>query len=400
MRQVMRIGKVISFKPSATHLRVFFVLLNVLTAGGIIGMGVWSRVTAANEALVGADGKEVTGVRIASAADFRFKDDEVFAPKSGAATLVASAQWLQPKRPPKVPEATPGEGDPKAAEETQPAEEIAEGGPLAEEWEYVMYLLVPDDPLKNWAKLEKKSSAPAAPAPPPAGPAASSRLGSSRTSIRRPTSAASRLRTQQQQQQTISFSLSERKVKNEELGLEFFVDSIDENEIVYWVPASRAKMYRLPFKEKTFYARSGRETLGPEPVEEGTEAAPEGEGRFIIKDRPEDFEDLREEEYEAIKHGKLPLEAATTLDQGSAAPASGGAAAATATPSASSSPVQRFQGGAGSPRPQPQTPEERAQALREFSDKMKEAKSKMSDKERAEWEKAENELLRGGKGEE
>ena len=222
-------------KVNVNTIRILFILANLgittfIVLGYLEGMGL----VGGADATGGFSGSSEGGLK--SPAAFVYAESDYIQPESRESRLRSVASWLMPERPaPPVP-IDEGPTEPAEAEveepETEPGKPI-EGGPLQEEnWQYVHGIIFPGNPLKSWIRLEKKQENKL-----PTTSSSSSRFSRSRTSSSRSSSSlrrsssSSKIRSASSEN-TITLVLEDRWFKDEEKGLEFYVDYVDEQKII------------------------------------------------------------------------------------------------------------------------------------------------------------------------
>ena len=260
-----------SFRLSATHLRVLLILLNLALAFGLVGMGAYSVHNASST---------TTTAKYVNPKEFGFVEADRPVSSRWEQRQREVAEWWQP-RPPQQPKID----DPEATEPTTPdpgvAEEIIDGGPLAQEWEYVWYLLWPGDPTRSVVRLQRKGSE--------AAPAKGVKR-TSRSVIRRRGAAKAA-----KNDDVLVFRVGDRYIKDDDKELEFMVAEASAKYLTYLEVKDRKRKYRLPYKEKSFYAsQKGDKTLRGEEEEPD----PDGDEKELHFTRvPLDQEDLREAQF-------------------------------------------------------------------------------------------------------
>ena len=293
-------------KVNVNTIRILFILVNLgvtsfIVLGYLEGLGVVGGVDAGG----GFSGSSEGGLK--SPAAFVYAESDYVQPESRESRLRSVSSWLMPERP--APPVPVDSGPTKPVEEevvepeTEPGKPI-EGGPLQKEnWQYVHGIIFPENPLKSWIRLEKKAENKS-----PTTTSSSSRFSRSRTSSSRSSSSlrrsssSSKIRSASSEN-TITLVLEKRWFKDEEKGLEFYVHSVAEDEIIYWTDNPK-RMYSLPRVSESYYIEVTRgETLAPKKEEEEEEEE-EGETkedkekkffqRYPLGTRPLD---KREEDY-------------------------------------------------------------------------------------------------------
>ncbi|MBN1441426.1 MAG: hypothetical protein JXA90_01905, partial [Planctomycetes bacterium] len=238
-------------KVSVTHLRIGMILANLGLAAILVVhyvRSVWKP----------TESTGWSGVTIRAPGEFEPKaDDRAAARGSTAARMASIAPYLEPQKPTVIdPLQTAAAED--ATEGEVESEEVREGGPLAENWEYVWLLNFRDSPLDSRVKLRRKAPETRTSSV-PGRPQTAIRPGRSITSTRRfPTSAARRT---VQPGQEILLKVRERYYKDENLQVDFWIDSADEEKMVYWEPDKPGKFYELKRVASTQYEREDRTVL-------------------------------------------------------------------------------------------------------------------------------------------
>ena len=315
-------------------------------------------------------------VRIINPKELVHKDGEI--PNSDpTAHLRATPEKLIPRKPPEIADTPPD--DPTQGPDN-PVDGTKGGdlgpGPLGDHWEYAFYILREDDPMNSLISLRKKDAAGAQPG---AAAAASKQAGVRPRSNLRP----QRVNLSQRKPaggvqpagDSMTFTVGQRLYKNDTVDppVEFYIHEADREKFVYWVPADGPqKKYALPRESHSLYLKEPELGLRPTPPPEGAEEE-EGKAKYHFIERPHEWEDKREVEYQGLLNGEpAGPNIKLTGAQEKKEKETGGAASKKAVP--------KF-GSGGEPR-KTLTDDEKEQ-LREV---MK--SPKMSDKDRAELRKA------------
>lgn len=303
-------------KMSVTQLRVLVLTLNLLLAAGVPAFAYYSY-------------SRVSHIKETA----KIEDLSKFLPGREAGTMPNSAgrvaivaTWLMPKPAPAIGDPLPKDKDGTPGAEVAAVPRSPDGleaGPLGEQgWEYHFYLLR-GNPLDNYVILKKKDAA--NPMTPPGGGLASSKA---RPSIRAPArtrggKSLGNIRVQGPSDQ-VSFHISLREFKNEELGLHFMIHSSDRNQFVYWLPAEPKRHYALPFTHESQYDKNPSDGLRPPEKTAEEKAAEEGVKKvnpFIY--RTPEWESQREKDYQDALDGKLDLQSASLGSSKTEAPLPG-----------------------------------------------------------------------------
>ena len=308
---------------------------------------------------------------------------ETLGQRTRAEELTIVAERVMPRKPPEITGPGPDDQakDEAIVDEEGKKDELGPG-PLGDHWEYVFFILMPDDPMNNLVILRKKDASgaqpgPAAAASKQAGPRPRSTLRPQRVNLaqRKGTGAV------QPAGDSLTFTVGERWYRNDAVDpvVDIYVHSADAKQLVYWIPDEPKKMYALPRATHSWYYDEPEKGLRPPPKPEGEEEE-KTKGHFVH--RPSGWEDKKEEEYQAMLKGEpagpnMKLTGPQELEKDEKNGKAG------STPS--KKPVPSF--GKGQ-EPRKTFTEEEKDQLREV---MK--SPKMSDKDRAELRKA----LMGGK---
>jgi len=218
--------------------------------------------------------------------------------------LTIVAERLIPRKPPEIPE--PGDKDGATDTPSVDVEKIEElgPGPLGDHWEYVFFILMPDDPMNNLVILRKKEASgaqpgPAAAASKQAGPRPRATLRPQRVNLAQRKGAGA----MQAAGDSLTFTVGQRWYKNDAVDpvVDIYVHSADAKQLVYWVPDAPQKMYALPRATHSWYYDEPEKGLRPPPKPEGEEEE-KTKGHFVH--RPAGWEDMKEEEYQAMLKGK------------------------------------------------------------------------------------------------
>ncbi|HZN58918.1 MAG TPA: hypothetical protein VFD71_12635 [Planctomycetota bacterium] len=249
-----------------------------------------------------------SSVTIVDLNKFAPKGDEGVSPRSSAAErLMRVAPQLQPKAP-APPDAGPTEGAGTKKTDPDPTKPdgtpILEPGPLGETYEFSSGIFW-SDPTRNMVVLHKKDQA-----APPVGTAAQ---GSSKTNPRLKSTVKAVQRGgrnvragQAQQGEFITFRVYERRYKNAELGLDFYIDSADQKQFVYWMnPPGPKHMYALPYVSENHY--DAHKDEGIRAMDVAQEGADPADPKKYITIRDAGYEFSREKEYAGLKNGTISL---------------------------------------------------------------------------------------------
>lgn len=209
------------------------------------------------------------------------------------------SRQLRPKLPPAVEPASEEE-----ASESEQGVEFAEGGPLAENWEYAGGIFIADDPSRSRVWLRKKRD------PKTARSRYSSRnrllLRRSRgTRYVRGRSRSRRTTQRRANKEIISFYAAQERFEDEELKLEFLIRSVNWNEIVYARPEAPEKEYvleRIGSSPYSFWEEK-RLTSSAEATKRAEEDD-DKEKHFRI--RAAGYVDRVEEDYQRLLRGDDP----------------------------------------------------------------------------------------------
>ena len=262
-------------KVNINTIRILFILVNLgiiafIVIGYVEGMGLYPG----DKGPDAGSGSSNDGLK--SPAGFVYAEADYVQPESRETRLRSAASWLIPARP--VPP-TPIDSVTTGAAEEDPVEpetadgEPIEGGPLEKDnWHYVHAFIFPENPLKSWIRLEKKDENKSTPST--SSRYSRGRTSSSRSSSLRRSSSSSKIRSEN----TITLNIEERWYVDEEKGLDFKIDSVSHNELVYWTDNPK-RMYKLVKVSESFYLEESREEqrLEPKKEEEGEDGEKEKE---------------------------------------------------------------------------------------------------------------------------
>ena len=247
-------------KPvQANHLRILLLVINLAVAATLPVMYAWGM------------SSDSTSEPHPPAVDL---DDYVYRPlpEPPPVDLTKIVEGLLPKRP-QPPDPLP------STPVTPPGPSPRQGGPLAEEWQYVFYMRT-DDGRVNLVKLKRIRK----------GPSPGPRSGRSVPSrSRRPTGRSSSRRAPERIDSVVLF-VQDRVVQDPVFGIGFLIDSADGETFKYVLPADRTKVYSLPFMARR--------------------DSPKDKRYFV----PAGWKKMVETEYQRWKSGKLELSEATTLN--------------------------------------------------------------------------------------
>ncbi len=285
-------------KISVKNLRIAMIVLNLVFALGFaIHYGYGMAPEKVAEWVPFLSGESVTEVvQLRDPKSFQYREGQGGRVKEDPGSQVrVVGLYLQPVKPlPPPPPVDPTISD--TVDDPDPEDEgPVEGGPLARDnWEYVQAIIFPENPKLSRVTIAKK---------PGETTTSSSRYRSRYSQSSRRTTSKSRSRAPAE---TLLINVSDRHFIDEEKDLDFWIDSVDIDRLVYWIDDPK-KMYALPFTMDSWWREKGREdgTLGPRPEEDSEE---DGEGEKKEKKHfevvPANYEDLRDQEYEEIKKGK------------------------------------------------------------------------------------------------
>lgn len=375
------------FRITVTQLRIGLLILSLLLATGIFAYGSYSyyRLTSPPE------------IPILDPAKYRAQIGEAQIQRTLSATkLQGVASMLQPSEPAPAPEPKSEEkpaGEEKAKEEILPGD-LAEG-PLGEQgYQYVRYIRIKDDPRDVLVVLEKRQDAqqPGGRPPVPGAGRPGYTLPSRGTPAPRPQTGIVRPGGRQTAPgDRLVFRVGDRRFRNPELNLDFWIHEANEERFVYWVPGPDGKksgpFYALKYVAPPGYLREPEKGLRPTPQPElaaagaaGEQAAAEKPPGFYAYSRDWDPEREREEEYQKLLQGQ-PEGRVFSAEKTGYKPAGGGAEGAQAPPSSGvpTPKVTPAPSGSGGDR-RPPTEEEMR--------KLKETMEKLPPEARAEMEKA------------
>lgn len=299
-------------KASATQLRVLLLIVNIL-----LGLGVPAY--AAYRYFGVKETGRPQGVPLVKPELLRY-DPGRDTSKAEVDQLQGVATRLTPKPPPPPPTGPTGpeKQDPTPTPPTGP-DELPTGILTDLGYVYASFLLRRDNPLKSLVILRKKDSLPGG----PGGPAAGSSRVNPRIRAAAPRTAAGRTGSKvvkaAQPDDQISFTVEKRYFKNEELGIEIFIHSADEKQLIYWTPkewnegGQPKQLFSLKYEPGSEYLSSREEPsliqkIRPRPKTADEEAAAPQEakqGGGFVPRASAYFEKDHEEEYNAIFSGKL-----------------------------------------------------------------------------------------------
>lgn len=229
--------------------------------------------------------------------DVRVRESRV-----GSRALITVATRLQPVR--LQPSESSSESVATDVEEEDEGE-VADGGPLAEDWEYAGGVFFARDPSRSRVWLRKKQDSRAL--------RSRSRSRTRRSSRARRARSRRRLTRRRGKDETISFYAAQKVFKDEELELQFLIRSVDWEKLVYSLPKAPRNEYVLERAEDSPYAFTEEKRLAPfaeeeerpEPEEEETEEnEEEDEKHFRIRAR--DYVDRVEEDYQRLLRDREP----------------------------------------------------------------------------------------------
>jgi hypothetical protein len=350
---------------SVHHLRILILFANVSLAVGLLahyGYSAWYPKA------------DFSKEKIDPPSAFRMVDAAAPAaavrnPESG---MIIVAEALNRRPPEPIPERL----GPGPEETKPPEEEIADGGILAQDWEYVWGMFFPTNPLLNRVQLARKQPDPARPAAVNARTPANVRARSLQVASR-----TIRGGLAVNPNDIIYLQVGQRYYKNDDLQIEFYIHSADAERFVYWVNDPKKK-YSLPRVSESPYVRERPKGLRPD--EDPAAEPPKPEERKIVYGQPVDFENRIEEDYREKLDGGPG--SGVLKPRGGAAGSSppqrsGAAAPRTIGPPGASTGVTRTLGprAAGSPAisggaatAQPQAPT--AEEMRQLQDTLKDPK--------------------------
>ncbi len=290
---------------SVNQLRALILIVNLVLAGSLVykALGAY-KVT---DALFGSDAPSESHPQAVRLEKFRYVEEEFRARMNPTSAVVSAATNLQPQKPAPLELKKP-ELEVSDVEEGTDEPTIADlpEGPLAEDWEYVHYILRHDDPTKTLAKVRRKSDDKVA-------PRRSSTFSRASSSSRSRTSSAARRSLQKttskyrrkKKADSVSFLVSDREIENEEFEVHFWVHSADREKLVYWMPGKPKKFYALPYKHEGSYLAQGpmRRELRPEEDEDEDDEEEEKKNFYIIR-TDANPEAAREQRYREILAGE------------------------------------------------------------------------------------------------
>jgi hypothetical protein len=262
--------------PNVLHFRAGLLALNLLGAVGVPAYAALSYWKTAEDAGV---------LAIADPLDLVFREGEAAIAERGLRELDAEA--FHPRRPAEPP------ADLAPEEEGVPPSTLRPGelptGPLAEAPHHLEYVfgIRREDPLRNFVILRRKEASGSAPEP-----TAARRLDGR---PRRPVRVTATSPRAEQHPDDVSFFVADRWYWDPDRGLDFMIHSADEKELLYWMPDRPGQMYALRYV--------GRQGLEPAQKAGDDPLLQPARRPGIIPHLDNDFEKLREEEYQRMRTG-------------------------------------------------------------------------------------------------
>jgi hypothetical protein len=313
---------------NATQLRILVLVVNLLMALGVPSFALYG--------FFGSSHSE--SVEIVDVEKLKMRKEEVTVGPSAVQRISIVPNWLIQKVESGPIDKATVVGTGKPPEQPTKEDGALDPGPLGESWDYVFYILR-GDPLDNLVTLKKKDPNAAPGGAPGSGPGSTrsnTRL-STRTPIRTSKVGTARKIGPAQPSDRISFLVSDRRYKNDDLALNFYIHSADEKEFVYWVEETGPnKKFSLKFVKPGSYLAGPEEGLRPLPVEKPEDGSltPEESVEKHFRKVPINYESQKEKEYdEMLKGAKAgpvlstePSAGGTAADAGKPAPAPGGGA--------------------------------------------------------------------------